>query len=480
MKYEVNKVNLIKSFLKQNGAKIGEASKAEQEQGKEIIERVLRKIKRNFPDLIGIINLFTLYPVDIPINISTDFKRLYFNPKVVIRLNEKAEEEIEFQIMHIIMHGLLGDNEKVTTERQSKYLWLTQDQRVNDICEKLDIKGHDKDRFFYLKQMKENEPYKSCFGNYYLTSKNKAVIKKSKAAQRLIASDDHFFWHPVYAELVMNIPQDSDEEKEKTKKKWDEARSILMEGADNNNESEKTSENVDSDALVKRINNDSSNLSKKMGSGMGNLQMNYDADDGKPLEYKTLLREILTMTEINRPIADSIDPMLYQYGLDVYGDVPLIEPKEEDEHLNISTICIAIDTSGSCEGYVARSFLRETQAIIRDMREYLENSEIILFQCDDGIQLEERLNVDEVLDSNTANGRLHGFGGTNFVPVFERIEEIKEAEDKKIDVLIYLTDGYGIYPENEANYPTIFVMSENTEPNFLDIPSWIKVAVMEE
>lgn len=479
-KYEVNKANLIKSVLKQSGAKLKESSKEEQEQAKAIIEAVLRNIKKTFPDLIGIINLFSLYPVDIPINISTDFKRLYFNPKAVIRLSEKAKDELEFQIMHIILHGLLGDNEKVTTERQSKYLWLTQDQRVNDICEKLGIKGGDKDRFFYLKQMKENEPYKKCFGNYYLTSKNKAVMKKAKAAQRLIASDEHFFWHPAYIEITMNIPQDSEAEKEKTKQRWNDARNILMEGLTENGEDGVYREKADSDTVAGRISDNSYNKSSMMGRGMGNYQMKYEAANGKPLEYKTLLREILTMTETQKPLADSIDLMLYQYGLDVYGDVPLIEPKEEDEQLSISTICIAIDTSGSCEGEVAQRFLRETQAIIGDMREYLADSEIIIFQCDDGIQLEERGNVDDIFNGDTANGNLHGFGGTSFVPVFERIETIKETEDKKIDVLVYLTDGYGNYPQEEADFPTIFVINEKDSDLCENMPEWIKVATMEE
>lgn len=45
-----------------------------------------------------------------------------------------------------------------------------------------------------------------------------------------------------------------------------------------------------------------------------------------------------------------------------------------------------------------------------------------------------------------------GGGGTDFRPVFEYIEE----NDLRPDALVYLTDGYGDFPERRPNYDVLW------------------------
>ena len=56
-----------------------------------------------------------------------------------------------------------------------------------------------------------------------------------------------------------------------------------------------------------------------------------------------------------------------------------------------------------------------------------------------------------------------GGGGTDFRPVFN------EVEDRGIDpaCVVYLTDGWGVYPEEEPPYPVLWVLTqEPSNPNY--------------
>ena len=67
---------------------------------------------------------------------------------------------------------------------------------------------------------------------------------------------------------------------------------------------------------------------------------------------------------------------------------------------------------------------------------------------------------------------LHGFGGTNFTPVFQYVDELYENSSKKeLSGLIYFTDGDGIYPEKTPPYKNVFVIHDNGFDNNR-LPIW--------
>lgn len=482
VKIKVDKAKLMRQILRGEGVKLKTYTPAEAKQATGIMQSLIREIKASIPELVVALGILELYPVDLPINISTDFKHLFFSPKDIIRLHENKEDEtIKFELLHIIIHGLLGDNETVIHERQSKTLWLSLDQRVDEICRQLGYMPSKKNEelgsiSFYLNQMKNNPPYMNCFGNYQLAKKNKFVKKKAKAAQRLIASDEHFFWSPIFVKKIQCLPyQEGSEQAEPEKtdanqlketiQNWKNARSVFLQEKSN-----------DSQNLAKSM-KDSAEKVKSKGSGAGNCEIEVKEAKGEPVDYKELLKEVLHELEDPRELPDSIDPMYYQFGLDNYGDVPLIEPREGDEILKLHTIAVAIDTSGSCQGIVAQRFCREVIGLINDSKEMLSGGKILCIQCDAEIQKEDLIDIQDLKSSAISYdaGRIFGGGGTSFIPVFNRLDEL-EQEGKTIDALVYLTDGWGDYPPKEPDYPTIFVLDRDYESEMIqtNIPAWIQ------
>ena len=71
-----------------------------------------------------------------------------------------------------------------------------------------------------------------------------------------------------------------------------------------------------------------------------------------------------------------------------------------------------------------------------------------------------------------AEGKLKGFGATDFRPAFSYVEELKQAgEFENLKGLIYFTDGYGIYPERMPEYDVIFAFLDEDD-NRMAPPPW--------
>jgi len=105
-------------------------------------------------------------------------------------------------------------------------------------------------------------------------------------------------------------------------------------------------------------------------------------------------------------------------------------------------LVIAIDSSGSTFQSTVDLFFAETRPIIETIRP----KRIIITQCDAQIQEWREVDMYDI------NAKVKGGGGTDFRPVFERIQ--KEYEEP--DLLIYLTDLKGKFPTRPPNYDVIW------------------------
>lgn len=110
---------------------------------------------------------------------------------------------------------------------------------------------------------------------------------------------------------------------------------------------------------------------------------------------------------------------------------------------------IALDSSGSTTRYLS-DFLAELNAIMTSFGNY----ELTVLQCDAAIHSVEKFTPDNPLEPGKM--QLEGGGGTNFCPVFEYID----TELPDIEILLFLTDGYGVIPERQPTYPVLWCLCE--------------------
>ncbi len=213
-------------------------------------------------------------------------------------------------------------------------------------------------------------------------------------------------------------------------------------------------------------------FSREQGFGAGHLMWNLKETLREKVDYGEFLRKFSVLGEEMHINNDEFDYIYYTYGLQLYDNMPLVEPLEYREDKRIREFVIAIDTSGSCQGAVVERFLKKTYEILKNTESYFTRVNLHIIQCDSKIQQDVRVTNEEEFDAYMQNVQLAGFGGTDFRPVFDYVDElVARHEFQNLRGLIYFTDGLGTFPERAPDYETAFVFVEDGF-KIPEVPSW--------
>ncbi len=201
----------------------------------------------------------------------------------------------------------------------------------------------------------------------------------------------------------------------------------------------------------------------------------------KKYDYKRLLEQFTVMGEELKVNDEEFDYIYYTYGLDHYGNMPLIEPLEFKDEKRVRDFAIVIDTSASCMGATVRSFLKRTYDILKGTESFASRINVHIVQCDSEVRSDTKITNDKEFDDFIAHGKLTGYGGTDFRPAFDYIASlIADEEYENFKGLIYFTDGYGIYPQKAPDYDCMFVFVKRDELK-PEVPWWgIRVELEED
>ena len=123
-------------------------------------------------------------------------------------------------------------------------------------------------------------------------------------------------------------------------------------------------------------------------------------------DYGELLRRFTVMNEDMQVNDDEFDYIYYTYGLERYGNMPLVEPLEYKDSKKIKEFVIAIDTSASCRGPVVQSFLRKTYSILQGEENFFRKMNVHIIQCDSQVQKDTRITCREDFDHFIATEKL--------------------------------------------------------------------------
>lgn len=197
-------------------------------------------------------------------------------------------------------------------------------------------------------------------------------------------------------------------------------------------------------------------------------------------DYGEILRRFMVTGEEIHPNDEEFDYIYYTYGLDYYGNMPLVEPLEYKDIRKVKEFVIAIDTSASCRGKIVRGFLNKTYSIMKGAENFFSKINVHIVQCDNEVQNDVKITCDEDFEEFIRNGKLTGFGATDFRPVFSYVDElIEQGSFENLKGLIYFTDGYGVYPEQMPAYDVIFAFL-NEDERRPAVPHWALPVVLEE
>lgn len=387
---------------------------------------------------------------------GTDGSAMYFHPQELGGLYRQNRILVNRGYLHMVFHcifrHLWKQGARIAEEdTQEKMLWnLSFDIAVEHL---IDDNFHRSVR--YSRSLLRRETYRKLeLEKKTLHAERVFKILKTweldeKNLLKLAAEfyvDDHKYWPAQNPENQDQNPQ--------LQKKWQEI-----------NESMET---------------DLETFSKEASEQSGDFLEQIKIENREKQDYREFLRKFSVYREEVGIDVDTFDYTFYSYGLQLYGNMPLIEPLETKEVKKVAEFVIVIDTSMSCSGRLVRKFLEETYGILMEQNNFFRKINIHIIQCDEAVQSDVKITKQEELQKYMENLDLYGEGGTDFRPAFEYVQNLLQAgEFENLRGLLYFTDGYGIYPSKMPPYQTAFVFMKE-DYNDAQVPAWALKLIVED
>lgn len=225
--------------------------------------------------------------------------------------------------------------------------------------------------------------------------------------------------------------------------------------------------------ISKRTEQEIEHSSKEKQEEQGSLAWFLRLEQKKYTDFRYFLRRLSVDREEMEVDLDSFDYGYYYYGLEQYGNMPLIEENEYREGRKLQELVIAIDTSHSTKGEMVKGFLEETAGILKQKDAFFQKVKVHILECDDELRKDICLENVEDLEQYSKNFAVKGGYGTDFRPVFRYVSDLqKRGELKNLKGLMYFTDGKGRYPKEAPPYVTAFVFPKGEDIDDDNVPFW--------
>ncbi len=233
--------------------------------------------------------------------------------------------------------------------------------------------------------------------------------------------------------------------------------------------------------IAKQIEMNLETFSREWGDEAGSLMASLAVANRKAYSYSDFLRRFMVQSEEMVLNQDEFDVICYTYGMDLYGNMPLIEPLEYKETDRVRDFAVVIDTSESVSGDMVRRFLAHTFQMLKSSEDYATEVNIHIIQCDARVQSDTKVTSLRDVDRMMEGFTVRGFGGTDFRPAFDYVDMlVKRGEFERLRGLIYFTDGFGTFPEKAPAYDAAFVFVDDEAREIPPVPPWACKLVLDE
>lgn len=382
--------------------------------GKKILQNCRNELYLDFPYLDGAFASLE-YEADNGLeSIGTDGEKIYFNPIFLLKKYIEDPFSVKRGYLHILLHCLY------------LHIFMKPDK---------DLGKWDRECDFFVENLIDKAIQEN--GSHSLKKRNLLCTDVTDNS-----FDDHAIWKRTAGQAS---------DGRRTKEKWERILAY-------------TSQNK-------------TGTQSRAGTQTTSRQEELDEIYRSRYDYRKFLKQFCRLREEVELDTESFDYIFYHFGMEHYGNLPLIEPLEYKEVNRLEELVIAIDTSGSCSKETVQRFLGETYSILSEKENFFSRMKVYIVQCDCFIQKVDVIHSEEEWKEYSRKVTIQGRGGTDFRPVFELICQEKERKElKNLRALIYFTDGDGIYPRQKPDYETAFVFLKRTDKMKL-VPAWAKCLI---
>ena len=406
---------------------------------------------------------------------GTDGSTICYNPRFLLERYGQQPVLVNRAYLHMILHAMF--RHIWNREGREEEYWNTAcDIAVEAIIDEIDSKAvkrvvSDKREELY-KEIKKWYPVLTAESIYQYLTTSTMTWKEFSGISTEFLVDDHSFWQS-------DNDKGEGENKEQSEQQSKQQSKDFEQQSDNQNQ-EAQAKQKQWQKITEQMKTNMETFFKQAGEEAGGLLKALKIETRVKQDFRTFLKKFAVIQEEMQVDMDSFDYGFYHFGMEMYGNMPLIEELEYKETAKIEEFVIAIDTSGSCSGAVVEGFVRETFSILKDTENFFQKVCIYVIQCDKEVQEAVCITSQEELEEYLQHFEVKGHGGTDFRPVFTYVNQLQaEGKLKKLKGLLYFTDGCGEYPKKKMPYDTVFVFPERDymEQN---VPAWAMSLILSE
>ena len=365
----------------------------------EIIQKCILQVRREC-SFFGSLMLFAQIETTKKLpTAATDGRKIFFNEEFLNSLSSKEQNAL---MLHEVLHMALLH----VTRRQNRdpHIWnIAADIVVNDLIER--------NTSFPLPQGAITDTRFQDKSVEYIYE----ALLKSEKKYKLVINDILQPGNSEHNEEDTNLSEPlSQEETDEIESFWKDKMEILKNSSEHN-----------------------------LSNGKGSLPAGIEQEISTILEPEVDWRHALWKYVGKTPADfDDLDRRFIYKGL--YLESLLTEAVE---------VSVCIDTSGSVSDELLMQFTGELKGILRSY----PNVKCSLFFAD--TDLAGPYEIDRIEQMPKAIGR----GGTSFVPFFDYLK--KHGEENSLlgnnKLSIYFTDGYGDFPQQEPDNPTMWLVCKD-------------------
>ena len=410
----------------------------------------------NLRFLDAALSQFEFFPIE-ESTLLTDGKHILYNPRHILECYKTAKEIPVRDYLHIVMHCVFR-HMYMDPKLNRPYWDLACDIAVENVITELGLKAvtasRERQQAQYIAAIKQELKHVTAEKIYSYLRQTMPDPNKIAEIRGLFYADNHEIWYMTGQEIEVRFDLSSGM------------------GEDENGTESRAVMAAVWTGISERMQVDLETFGKQRGLLPGAMTQNLAAVNREKYDYTAFLKKFAVMGEAMKINDDEFDYIFYTYGLQLYEKMPLIEPLEYKEVKAIKEFVIAIDTSGSTSGELVQKFVQKTYNILKSTESFFTKINLHIIQCDAAIQEVRKITCQEEFDEYLKTMKIHGLGGTDFRPVFQYVEQLRQnREFTNLKGLIYFTDGYGAFPAQKPDYDTAFVFIDD-EYNNPDVPPW--------
>ena len=224
--------------------------------------------------------------------------------------------------------------------------------------------------------------------------------------------------------------------------------------------------------VSRRMQVDMETFARKQGDKALAMMQNLREVNRESYDYAGFLQKFASRGEVMKSNPDEFDYIFYTYGMNLYDNMPLIEPVEYKEVKKIRDFVLVVDLCGLISTTEAKRFLRKAFEVFKRNERSGLKMQLHLLACGGAELVYKPVCTEEELEEFLSGLRLRYREECDFRPAFLWTDDmLHRGRFRNLKGLLYLTDSTGPFPTTKPAYDASIVLV-NDNYSTPDVPPW--------